>query len=565
MTAKDQSPGSGWTQSWLDAPAPVIDVDAAGMVAAANKAFAELTGYDPAEIVGALPWLELLTPGSRLFFQTQLDPILLLSGSLTEVMADIRSRTGEVRPVLLNARRVFDTGDRCVGLRVAFTTVSERRQYEAALLDARKQAEQAHEATGRTQRRLILQTNATSALASSRDPGTALRRLAGVLVPSLADWCLIFTSDPAEMGNAMVCAGLHADPGLQSAVDRVAELLPANAGPSTFFAQSLQGSPTTLVATVDDAHLDEATTDPELRELLGRLDIGSAIVAPSYARGERVAVTILIRGRGRPAFSTEDRDDIAEVAARTGIVIDNTRRYAREHADSVTLQTSLLTRPPLVGGLEIAVRYLPAHDEAQVGGDWYDAYVQPDGATAVAIGDVVGHNIAAAAAMGQLRGILRTIGYTIAGTPSNTLARADRTAQGLGTQVIASAVLATITRTADGHALCWSNAGHPPPLLVRPGGTVEVLEREADIMLGVAPDLPRHDHVVDFPPGSTLLLYTDGLIEHADEGIDRGLERLAAALRTAGVKGVQSVCDHLLATVGSSRLDDIAMLAVRAT
>lgn len=560
-----------WIRSWESAPCALLDVDPDGMIVAANRAFCEVAGFTVSELVGRVRWLDLLSVGSRLFYETRLAAVLLLEGSITEVMIEVVPRNGGTVPALVNGQLLRAHAGSILGTRLAVMTARDRQQFEAVLRGARDAAEQAESASARTRRRLELQAEATGALAGGADPGTAIDRLARVLVPRLADWCLIFTSDPSDPVATMRWAAAHIELDKQQAVERVAELTPHYSSASTFFAQSLAGRAATLIPHISEKHLDSATADPELRSLLSAIGSDSAIVAPSYARGERVAVTVLVRGSERIAFTEDERADMAEVAARTAIIIDNTHRYAREHADSITLQNSLLTAPPSIPDLELEVRYVPSQVRAQVGGDWYDAYVQPDGATVVVIGDVVGHDIVAAAAMGRLRGVIRTIGHTIFGSPCDTLARADRAARDLQADVIASAILARIEKAAapaegppaETVTLRWTNAGHPPPMLLSQTGEVTILERPADLLLGVSPNQERHDHTVELHPGDTLLLYTDGLIEHPLENIDDSLTRLSAALTNQHLTTLGSLCDLLLRELASSSLDDIALLALR--
>jgi serine phosphatase RsbU (regulator of sigma subunit) len=244
-------------------------------------------------------------------------------------------------------------------------------------------------------------------------------------------------------------------------------------------------------------------------------------------------------------------------------VIDNVRRHAREHGNSVALQQGLLTSPPATPGAELVTRYLPASTENEVGGDWYDAFLQSDGTPVIVIGDVVGHDILAAAAMGQLRGVIRTIGYVRQSTPADILTRTDSTARGLGVAVLASAFLARLVIRPDGATLQWSNAGHPPPLLIRRDGSVRTIAATPEPILGIPLPIERHEHAVELSPGDVLLLYTDGLIERADEDIDDSIAQLAERLRHAQHLPLDQLCDVVLSGHSGGRRDDIALLAMR--
>jgi serine phosphatase RsbU (regulator of sigma subunit) len=258
-----------------------------------------------------------------------------------------------------------------------------------------------------------------------------------------------------------------------------------------------------------------------------------------------------------------------EVARRGGLALDNSRLYGRQLKVAETLQHSLLTPPPQPDHLQIVVRYRPAATYQQVGGDWYDAFPQPDGATLLVIGDVVGHNVDAAAAMGQLRSMLRAIAYDRPESPARVLARVDGVLTGLQVDTLATALVARIEQppaqaAAGLRTLRWSSAGHLPPLLLRPDGRVQPLDSPPERLLGTDHTGPRTDHVVPLDPGATVVLYTDGIVEHGRRGIDEGIARLTAALEAVAHLPLDELCDQLLARLAAGRTDDdIALLAVR--
>src|SRR4051794_24797546 len=232
------------------------------------------------------------------------------------------------------------------------------------------------------------------------------------------------------------------------------------------------------------------------------------------------------------------------------------RRVART---ALTLQRSLLSEPPEPDHLDFAVRYVPAAQDSQVGGDWYDVFLQPDGATVLVIGDVVGHDTEAAACMGQLRGLLRGITYDSADGPAGVLHRLDRAMHGLQLKTMASVLVARLEQTDEERRtgvtrLRWSNAGHLPPLVAGPDGVVEVLDGgRPDLLLGVDADAVRHDHVRTIPRGSTVLLYTDGLVERRDQLFDDGVQRLRTEMGTLWREPVDRIADQLLARLVPDR------------
>jgi sigma-B regulation protein RsbU (phosphoserine phosphatase) len=232
-----------------------------------------------------------------------------------------------------------------------------------------------------------------------------------------------------------------------------------------------------------------------------------------------------------------------------------------------TLQRNLLGQPPRVPLLETAVRYQPASRHTQVGGDWYDAFAFPDGTTMLVIGDVAGHDAPAAATMAQTRGMLRGVAQMVPGSPAAVLSALDRAVGSLGIDTLVTVAVATVSPgPADRNGsptLRWSNAGHPPPVLVCADGTTKLLERRPELLLGVhaAPD--RSDHELALAPGDTLLLYTDGLIERRTMPLDEGTEWLLRLLQEVGRKPLDQLCDTLLREIGDAVDDDVALLAVR--
>lgn len=239
------------------------------------------------------------------------------------------------------------------------------------------------------------------------------------------------------------------------------------------------------------------------------------------------------------------------------------------------LQQALLTPPPEPDHLHVVVRYRTADDVARVGGDWYDAFMQPDGATMLVVGDVVGHDSVAAARMGQLRGLLRALAYSAddslrADAPAAILTRFEHAARGLSVETLATAILARIERVPDQpvsgvRRLRWSNAGHPSPALLDQDGTVTMLDRRPNLMLGVDPEAQREDHTILLPDESTLLLFTDGLVERRGASFDEGIEGLRAVLTDLAETPLDELCDTVLERLAPhTGEDDIALVAVRA-
>ncbi|MEU6592414.1 SpoIIE family protein phosphatase [Streptomyces sp. NPDC046881] len=237
--------------------------------------------------------------------------------------------------------------------------------------------------------------------------------------------------------------------------------------------------------------------------------------------------------------------------------------HARERQVAVTLQEAMLTSPDLVRHPDIAVRYLPAVGSLNVCGDWYDVIDLPDGCFAVAVGDVVGHGLAAAAVMGMLRSALSAVTRTVE-EPAQALEVLCRYALCVEGALTTTAVNAVVH--AEEREICYSSAGHPPPVLLHTDGTCELLDRATDPPLGAHVEhVPRTEARLPYAVGDTLVLYSDGLIERRDEDIDVGLRLLCEALSHSAHLGAERLADAMLARLGVSggARDDIALIAVR--
>jgi serine phosphatase RsbU (regulator of sigma subunit) len=307
---------------------------------------------------------------------------------------------------------------------------------------------------------------------------------------------------------------------------------------------------------------------PELLEQYEQIRPRSAIVVPLRARGQVLGTltlgTELPYGR---RYSQRDLYLAADLAARAGLAVDNARLYAREHGAAETLQRSLLPAVPDVPGMTVASRYNAATDGAQVGGDWYDLLPLPDGAIGLAVGDVVGHDLRAAAAMGELRGVLRSYAWEGLG-PATVVDRCDDVVQGLGMAAMATAVYARLERGDDGSwRLTYSNAGHPPPLLRRAGGGVELLTGNLSPLIGATRGVIREESELYCKVGDMLVLHTDGLIEAPGFDPDERTQLIADTLAAqADDVSVDEVCDRLLEVLGAETLrDDAVLLAIRLT
>ena len=444
------------------------------------------------------------------------------------------------------------------GLSVYFVEVTERRAAEER---ARRSAE-----------RLALVVDTSTQLSAVLGAGgseeEALQHVAEAVVPRLADWVIVSLADP-DGGRIRDIAVWHRDPALRETAGRYARLRLRSVQPDAPIWRALSsGEP--MVVTDVPAAVGDGYPPGEIRDAFRVLAPQYAVAQALTARGRTLGALSMYRSAERPAFDAEDVTTVREVASRVALAVDNARLYAQQRRLAEGLQRSMLTDPPATDRAEIVVRYDPAVQAAEVGGDWYDAFLQPDGALVLVIGDVVGHDTEAAAAMGQLRGLLRGIGYREGAGPVDVLTGLDRAMQGLGIHAMATAAIVRLEQSAEERAagttrLRWSNAGHPPPVVLHADGRVERLtDGRAELMLGVDPDARRTERVTTVQRGATVLLYTDGLVEGRDLPFDEGIDRLTATVADLGDRELAALCDGLVERVRPAGLqDDVALVAVR--
>jgi PAS domain S-box-containing protein len=447
--------------------------------------------------------------------------------------------------------RVWPTPD---GLSVYFLDVTSRHEAQ----------QEADRATARS----TLLAEVSAGLTGTLDPEVAVFRLAHLVVPRLADWCLVTLVDDGIGGWHV--GWEHRDPAMRQTTEKYSTVRLPVTDDSNFLSEIL-ASDQPLVTRHGATELISRRLPPgEAAELLARLAPESVAVLPLEGRGRLVGLLTVFNGAARGPFSDDDLDTLEDVAGRAGLALDNARLYAQQFQLAEGLQRSLLTAPPETGDVHVVVRYEPAAETAKVGGDWYDSFVQRDGATMLVIGDVIGHDSAAAAAMGQLRGLLRGIAYATGGGPAAVLRGLDDAMQGLqiGTTATAAIVRLQSATDRDGRPvtrLRWSNAGHPPPLVVGADGSVlDLGSPDADLLLGIDPLTARTEHETLLAPGSTLFLYTDGLVERRRQSLDEGLDRLREALVELAGHPLEDLCDAVLRRLLPNRGDDdVALLAVR--
>ncbi|WP_374955478.1 SpoIIE family protein phosphatase [Streptomyces sp. Ru72] len=412
--------------------------------------------------------------------------------------------------------------------------------------------------------RLALLAETTTQLTSTLDVDEALRRLVALVVPRLADWVVIdLITDRDEVWRHAV---VHAEgDALVHREDLQGPMPPVPAESPMPLSRALRGVASTLAGPQTYQQPPDSGIAVEQRRLFEATGIRSAAIAPIRSTREVLGALTLGRADRAGDFTTADLPLIEDIARRAALALDNARLYQRQRKVAETMQNHLLPQLPRVPGLQMLARYMPAPDASQVGGDWYDAFCLSDGSTALAVGDVVGHDLEAAAGMAQVRNMLRAYAWSQQEHPSRIVERLDEAVMHIADVPMATMIFARLEEAEDGHwKLSWTNAGHPPPLLISQDGLADYLTDGHGILLGTGAGKPRPDATAVLPPGSTLLLYTDGLIEAPRHSLDEGLNRLRQHAAALAHRPLASFTDQLLRRVRPAENDDdVALLALR--
>ena len=488
-------------------------LDPSGVVVTANARAGDLLGHSAHDLAGH-DFAELW-PGSGI----PATPWELLerapSGTIADVDARIE-RSGVPIALSISCSLMRDRNGRITGVIVVARDISDRKRTEEAI---------------------AVLAEASRTLAQSLDLEPALAQLARAPLPALADCCAVHLREP---GGGLRLMGVAGNGEEAAPIERL-------------FTENHEATR----ALVGRALAARSALVDDRAEIAGT-PVASRISVPILMRGEAAGVITLIRGRGRALHVQADVDVAEELARRAAMAIGNAELYATTRSVARTLQRSLLPGElPQPAGVSLAALYLPAVPEP-VGGDWYDAFMLPDGRLALALGDVAGHGVPAAGVMGRLRHSLRA--YALEGhAPAAVLTRLNQLVE---PGEMATLVLAVIEP--ESTRLTWANAGHLPPLLV--GG-----DRSGELLTGGGPPLgasgslsyPQFDRPLE--KVETLLFYSDGLVERRGERLDQSLSRLVAATPHLRGDNLGEALDALAGgLLGDLRpADDVAVLAAR--
>ena len=467
----------------------------------------------------------------------------------------VHSRTGEVLGGLFfghpEPAQFTDVDERIV---VGIAAQASMALDNARLYEAERQARGVSDAA---RVRVSVLAEAGRILTSSLEVGQILSDLAELIAASVADHCVIEVLDGESGGARLTVASTGGrrwslvDPAYPQdqqpvAVERV--LL-------TQQAELLSGDDAGCIA--------ELVPDAGFQGAIARTGTRTAVVAPLLAHDQSLGVLAVgLSADGGRTLRADDVPFIEELARRAATAVENARLFARQRTVAETLQHSLLPdRLPQIPGLATAARYLPGGPDVEVGGDWYDVIPLPDGQLAVAMGDVVGRGERAAALMGQLRSSARA--YAMDGKqPVEIMESLNAILLDGGPEQMATMIYAVLD-TETG-VLRSVNAGHPPPLVALADGSARFLDGLPGLPVGASPASRYEEAVSELPPGGTLVLFTDGLVEDRATSLDLGLSRLRDAVLN-GPDDLDALCGHVLRAAMSDRghHDDVAILAVR--
>ncbi|GAQ60533.1 SpoIIE family protein phosphatase [Streptomyces scabiei] len=411
--------------------------------------------------------------------------------------------------------------------------------------------------------RLALLAETTTRLTSTLDADEAVARLVRLVVPRLADWAVVdLITESDDVWRTTVAT--HHNGAVVRREELEGPLPPVHEESLMPLSRALRGAASTLAGPETYQGPPDSGITVAQQKLFRETGLRSAAIAP--IRGPRAVLGALTLGLSdRPGTFTEAELSLLEdIARRAGLALENARLYQRQRHIAETMQRHLLPQMPEVPGLRMAARYESASESSQVGGDWYDVFPLSDGATAVAIGDVVGHNIDAAAGMAQVRNMLRAYAWALREPPSVIVERLDQAVVNVAEASMATLIFGRVERSDEGWTLQWTNAGHPPPLLITHDGRSRFLDEEHDHLLGTGLTRTRSDTLTALPPLSTLVLYTDGLIESPGQTLDRGMARLRQHAAALAHRPLHVFCDLLLERARPvDNDDDVALLVFR--
>jgi GAF domain-containing protein len=480
-------------------------------------------------IRGSFPDLELVTDGERSILSL---PLVVTGNAIGAVMLSFPSKLSFDENEMEFFRIMADTCAQALDRIRALETVADQHE------------------------KLRFLAEASAELASSLDYESTLRNIAWLAVPGIADWCSIQLEQDGTLRQLAVA---HRDPDKIALAEQFQELYPTDPSSDSGAYGVLRSGESQLVPEVTDEMIVAAAVDDRHLEMIRSLDLKSALTVPLKTRDRTLGVIAWVSGSEGKRFGPGDVPFGEDFARRAATAIDNAQLHSelRDIADQLQ-QAVLPPQLPEIAGWRLASTYSSA-GRVDVGGDFYDVTSLRDGRVSVAIGDVMGRGVDAAAAMAQIRAALRAF-VAVDPEPEAVLHRLDVLYETFPTEQLVTMLYAVADPGRDDITLV--NAGHPSPLLRDEHGTLTWLDDSRGTMLGVGP-AARVGVSVPLLEGQTVLFFTDGLVERRDEDLDVGRARLVEEVRALPQELTNEDLAALAArTRDPSRDDDVAVLAV---
>jgi PAS domain S-box-containing protein len=525
---------------------PVTIRDRNDRIVYANRAALVHLGFDSTEELRQTPPAEImgdyvvLGDDGREVAMDAIPSVRLLRGESSEplVIQTINRRSGERRWNVLKASPLLDENGRVESTIMVIEDVTEQKLAE---------------------RRAEFLAEASRALASSLDYQRTLRRVAELAVPQIADWCAVDLVDAA--GDRSPVSIAHVDPAKLQLAEELRGYAPMRPDPERGLGLVLRTGEPLLYREITEEMISRAAVDERHLELLRLVGFRSAAVVPVKLGRQVLGAMTLVSAESGRQLDHSDVELATQVASRAAVAIENSRIYSERSRIAHTLQQSLLPEElPEIPGYQLASAYVPAFENTEVGGDFYDVW-QARGQWMLAMGDVTGKGVEAAALTSLVRHTLRATSEFLS-SPAELLTRLDAILKKQRRQSICTAICARVERAGVTLAI----GGHPLPICVQASGATQAGEFGA--LLGAFDGVEWHDIHLDLAPGSTLVMFTDGVTDAlGEEGERYGLARLQATLEQCQDcppdKVIEAITDAVEAFQVGEHADDTAVLALR--
>jgi PAS domain S-box-containing protein len=531
-------------------------------VVQANDALLEMIGRTTDDLDGGrLSWRSITADGSHDADARAMEE-LLSTGICHPYEKELIRADGTAVPVQVGAALLDAAPFRAVAYILDMTElVSLERDRDRLLHDERVAREEAE----RTREQLAFLAGASEMLFGSLDPRETLAQVVRAAVPWLADLCMVELLDGQELN---LLAIEHVDPDKVRLAQEFRERTPPDPRSPAGTWEAIRSGKSSLVSDVPVAVVDELErTNPEGARLIRELHLTSAMSVPLFAGGVAVGAITFVWAESERHYGEDDLALAEDLARRAGVAFEQARLYEERRRVADTLQRSLMPPAfPDVPGLDVAARYRPAGDATQVGGDFYDLFPTDDGAWGLALGDVSGKGVQAAAIMGIARYTIRTAALSDQRPSSILKTLNEALLRQTEDQRFCTVVYARVRMNATGARLTLACGGHPSPLVVRRHGMVEDTAATG-VLIGAFPDVDIEDRPLDLGPGDALVLYSDGVVEERRGNDQFGGRRLRSLLAETPGLPAREVVDLVVSAVEGFSLDaphdDIAVVVIR--